>query len=1018
MSAPYPSQPQQTVQQKISVIQQQNTVFDQALQSGKISQSQYNLAMSYQNQQLQQLQHQQSQAEIQGKISTIQSQNQVFEQARDSGKITSTEYTTAMGYQNKQLLQLQKQFNEGNKQILISEFNYVSTIPVAKNDQEAIAKGAQIYITPDKQTEIFSQIGKEYNQYKQDATLLNTAQAKQDANVAKAVSMGLPEAVGYTYDLSKFNVPEGHKVTGYVEEPMVGPLQPGETRPYYLQVTTEPIQQPTEDSGKLFENFMEPKPDTKGVLAPTAGPHPARMYTPEEYEVAKSNALSDVKTFALVTGSVVAAPLLGPTGTLIAAGSGVGLTQAIKTVSQVANKEPLTLITVEEGFEGATTGIIFSGVGKAAMGGLEATRFAPVVQGAGKGITKTATSVAGQAGVNAGIGGAGGLILSGGNPEAALEGAAFGAGLSVAGRAAAPVVAKVPVPKYGKVTVPLEPTGSAPESATWEGIYLSKGSEAKPIIGSMTKVPKGATISDNYVPSSNIESRVAVDVMGKAGYPENTIQTVNDVRTIMRTTQDTKPTSIDKVLPTETGTLNKAGVQTVKDYVLAHPEQVDMLYGSYVTKPQLAKTFEYVKDGKSALRTPADIDIQLTTGESGAVKFTAELAAKLKQSGADVRVSQEKPTLIEANVGEGKYAHAVDIHYSGEVPTNVVTPTRDVAWGFKFNKPTIVQEGIQTMALNEQGLRKGAAIIGFKETQTVGPQEWRIKDVPDFFQAQKTLLDTMPSAKTGKATEAFNRAQQYYGVENLADQPVRMAYSPKATEQYQASRARSSTPLLYSAAAINTPSSVFSSEPLSPETTKTSTNISPSISPKATIYNISSPPNASPKISTPKNSNPIYNIPSASIYQPNQNSPPLSTPKNSNPNPSSTIFGKFDTPQYTPPNIKDPYTPYIDPTYPKYPDPYTPPTSDPTYPRPYNPTTYSPPYTPSYTPPYTPPDSPPPSPPKKPSSGKPDKYYNPLDFKYGLDSPESFGSTRQIGLGKRKKEYPILGAEDVLKTFI
>lgn len=252
----------------------------------------------------------------------------------------------------------------------------------------------------------------------------------------------------------------------------------------------------------------------------------------------------------------------------------------------------------------------------------------------------------------------------------------------------------------------------------------------------------------------------------------------------MRTTQNTRPQTLNEVFPKQTNTLSIEGANTVKEFITQNIDKVDMVYGSYATKPQLSESFEYTKGGISALRSPGDIDVQLNTDQIGAESFTKDLVTKLQGVGETVKVSSERPTLIEANIGGGKYAHAVDIHYQGEA-SDINTPSNvgEQRWGFKINKSPVEIEKLPAMALNEQGLRKGSAIMGFKEDQGIGPEVWRGKDVPDFFQAQRTLLEQMPIGKTSSAMEAFNRASDYYGVNNALSsksQPDSFVFSPSA----------------------------------------------------------------------------------------------------------------------------------------------------------------------------------------------------------------------------------------------
>jgi hypothetical protein len=481
---------------------------------------------------------------------------------------------------------------------------------------------------------------------------------------------------------------------------------------------------------------------------------------------------------AVVAPAIAPALGLGAGGILVGEAIGIGLNE-VPNISKTVQGQPVDLgDVITAGAIGAAEGGVFGLIGGKAIN---------VLGVGGSGVVKAV----GRVGVNTGIGALAGdvyeRITTGkdtgqGLSQGALFGFVFGVGGEVLGNVGgrlnskydvtSRVQQKVPVPKFGDVTIPLE-NGKV---VNYKGFYLSRGSEATKLFGRTTEVPEGTSIAQQYVPKSNIEATVTQDVMKRAGYSPETLQAVNDVRQVMRTTQNIRPKTISDVFPEKTNTLSVEGTNTVKEMILENKGKVDMVYGSYATKPQLSTKFEYMKDNVSALRTPGDIDIQLNTNQQGAEEFTSNLVLKLQAKGEPVRISQERSTLIETDVGNGKFAHSVDIHFKGEQSTDVTNPVTDKAWGFTFSKPSVKIEQLPAMALNEQGLRKGASIMGFKEDQSLGPKSYRTKDMPDFFQAQRTLLESK-SGKSASSFEALNRAAEYYGVKDtLLEQPETFQY--------------------------------------------------------------------------------------------------------------------------------------------------------------------------------------------------------------------------------------------------
>jgi hypothetical protein len=144
----------------------------------------------------------------------------------------------------------------------------------------------------------------------------------------------------------------------------------------------------------------------------------------------------------LFVGAGAVAPVLGPVGAVQAVGLGLGIGQGAKTVSIAMQGGDIrnSLLTPQEALEAAETGILFTGLSKGVMTGL--TTLAP------KSIAQTvsnqgAKGVFARAAVNAGIGGVASYGLSGGKPEAFVQGAAFGGAFSLGGEALGAGAAKI-----------------------------------------------------------------------------------------------------------------------------------------------------------------------------------------------------------------------------------------------------------------------------------------------------------------------------------------------------------------------------------------------------------------------------------------------------------------------------------------------------------------------------------------------------------------------------------------------
>lgn len=184
-------------------------------------------------------------------------------------------------------------------------------------------------------------------------------------------------------------------------------------------------------------------------------------------------------------------------------------------------------------------------------------------------------------------------------------------------------------------------------------------------------------------------------------------------------------------------------------------------YGSYFAKSQMKK-------GVMG-RQPGDIDVQLLYSQEKAALKAQSLAKKLAkiETGGKVRVSPSKPTLIEVYKGN-KWHHAVDIHSLDQSIQDMMTPTLEGAWGFKFQQKPITLKSdigkIKGMRLSEHGLRKGASSTILRKISDqykygVGPELHRMKDIGDYMTTQQILIESQSKGlggllRRGRVTKA------------------------------------------------------------------------------------------------------------------------------------------------------------------------------------------------------------------------------------------------------------------------
>lgn len=297
------------------------------------------------------------------------------------------------------------------------------------------------------------------------------------------------------------------------QEPITeNPYAQGKSGGQFTYVAVSKEQQKREETGRVEAEkavaeadratFMESQATINPTNPqPAPQPHPAREYNTREGTIIVKEGIENVKKTALTTGAILAAPLIGPTGVVIGAGTGLGLSQAAKAASGEG------LLSASEAAEAALIGVAFGGAGKAVNLGLKAAGAAKLVDGVGSGAAKVVTGGLGRAGVNAVLGGGAGYALSGGDLEAARDSALLGAGFSIAGDAAIGVIGKV------------RPVYKGTELTGFKEIELQKASHGTVEIQRLTKpvireVKLSRAEALYYQKASQAHSKIRMDIAG------------------------------------------------------------------------------------------------------------------------------------------------------------------------------------------------------------------------------------------------------------------------------------------------------------------------------------------------------------------------------------------------------------------------------------------------------------------------------------------------------------------------
>lgn len=400
--------------------------------------------------------------------------------------------------------------------------------------------------------------------------------------------------------------------------------------------------------------------------------------------------------------------------------------------------------------------------------------------------------------------------------------------------------------RYGKVKLP---TGKTSETL-YRGVYAQAGNKAQPIIGIAKGEVKIGTpkyenlnevnINKGYFPESALETKIVVqeNVFKAAGLknPQAEVQKTNLMLDIVSSTKNTQSVFIEDKLPRDIRAGSERGVSNFLEFAKARSGDILEFYGSYTANPQIMPELQ---------RQSGDIDITLKLGEKQSESFAQDAAQTFRIAGDKVRISKEKPTLVESFKNQ-EWHHLLDIHYPG-MDTAYVSAER--AYGFKMSQRPTEIEGLPAMRLSEQGIRKGAASTIFQE-ETIGPEPHRIKDVPDFYAVQKTLLESKGDVKGLKKLEEWKSLwpKRYFKepgevrIDFYREMPsasiTKWSYSPfpqSVSPSPSRSRSPSASPSAFSSPSISPSQSLSISPSPSPSKRSPSKSIFSSLSPSPSL---------------------------------------------------------------------------------------------------------------------------------------------------------------------------------------
>lgn len=422
-----------------------------------------------------------------------------------------------------------------------------------------------------------------------------------------------------------------------------------------------------------------------------------------------------------VTKGVTNLGLTMAVGLIPFAGPATGLA----SVSGIVAGEVIS-VGIEQGFKlvqggGALT--MDEALGAAAFGGVFAVGSGALFKGvslAGRtlgvgvpaGAKGTAVSVMGRASLNAALGGGVSYGLSGGNPEAAVQGAAFGAIFSLGGEAIArsPVRLALEKPGFTQGRMLVLYSSRSPEPRI---LISSLGDNAKVYLGTPKVSPKVYTsqtpdFNVNY--ESPFRSPADVKIYEKAlkitGQPMAEQEIFSGGKKLVYAAHKTKipKKDIPKQLSIETERdpfIGKAAAETLKLSEFSDAE----FYGS-----------SSVHSVFSEFRKGGDVDVQGFKSQEQANSFAVKLAKN-----ANLLSGTNDYIVIKGNVYRGN-VQLTDLHFENQPLSRGNASGASSTFGLDRKAPLLIEK-VKVMNPTEATVTKGSSALTPREFTALSSEE-------------------------------------------------------------------------------------------------------------------------------------------------------------------------------------------------------------------------------------------------------------------------------------------------------
>lgn len=236
------------------------------------------------------------------------------------------------------------------------------------------------------------------------------------------------------------------------------------------------------------------------------------------------------------------------------------------------------------------------------------------------------------------------------------------------------------------------------------------------------------SLSEHYEPVTKLETKIMAnrEALHKMGWTDDEIARMENTLITTKSLTGLAPKlaalrsriSPEMIDAAPIKSLSKDGVAAVFDSALKLKDKVKTIYGSFTLKQQLASDLKN-------WRELGDLDVMTSFDKEGAAKYAQDLVAELEKTEGvgKVRVSANRATLIETQLPDGTWDHAVDIHTFDEPQLDIngqplpESPTGRAqgAYGMDFAEPTIkvkyADGTLEFMNIAETGKRKMASIL-------------------------------------------------------------------------------------------------------------------------------------------------------------------------------------------------------------------------------------------------------------------------------------------------------------------